>query len=201
MKTLLICTLSFLFVSSAMANPIKTVTCEPGGEYGNNLNIMFEPKLELVRLTIFRKNPGSNYERDLTTHKGGNYRLDLSSHGGIQGYKVVYKSPETGTNTVSKGDLDCTTKLTESDAPTESTTTAEASTPAPSETVAEVKKAVEENTETQIAEKKTEPVPSPLEKKKSFFDKLKTKKDKKVDTASKLSDDSDNFEEGFEDNE
>ncbi|OVE82061.1 hypothetical protein BVY03_02075 [bacterium K02(2017)] len=73
------------------ANPIETITCEMGGEFGRLVTLKLKRNTSFGKLTIYRQHENAEYLRDLSTFKGGSYKLDLSPRGGIKGLKIEYK--------------------------------------------------------------------------------------------------------------
>lgn len=109
MKTVFIFVLflGFPILATANDNPILNQSCASGGEYGFDFQLNLSRDFNYSKLEVLRKNPGSNYVRDLSSFQGGNYRLDLAAHGGIEGYRITYLDAATNAPVTVETPIEC----------------------------------------------------------------------------------------------
>lgn len=107
MRLLLVTFFLVLMSSVAFADPVELIQCEPGGEFGNLLNIKLSRDYEYGQMVIKRKKAATDFIRDLTKFKGGNYRLDLAAKGSFEGLTLQYRKKGETEFLVVQASIDC----------------------------------------------------------------------------------------------
>lgn len=110
MKILTLLLISAFFILPlpvAASDPVVEINCQPGGEYGNIINLKLSKDSHYGTLIIKRKNANADHSRDLSGFSGGNYKLDLSTRGGITGYAIEYATKDSTEMVTAEGSITC----------------------------------------------------------------------------------------------